>query len=132
LILSTEHSRVDRAPIPILLERMPISDPTGSTVVELSRAEQWVVHHVLLAAVGLADGESSHEDLDEEVLERNLDVIEKVEAGRFEFTPAELSLLKQACGDHARRTRATADRNLASAVADRIEATVEDTASAEE
>lgn len=111
---------------------MPISDPTGSTVVELSRAEQWVVHHVLLEAVGLADGKPGREELDEEVLERNLDVIEKVEAGRFEFTPSELSLLKQACGDHARQTRATADRNLASAVADRIEATVEEPATPEE
>lgn len=111
---------------------MPISDPTGSSVVELSRAEQWVVHHVLLESVGLADGEPDTEEIDDDVIERNVDVLEKVEDGRFEFTPAELSLLKQACGDHAQRTQATADRNLASAVADRIQTTIDERATVEE
>ena len=100
---------------------MPISDPTGSTVVELSRAEQWVVHHVLLDSIGLADGATDDRDPDDETLSRNLAVIEKLEAGDFEFTPAELSLLKRACGNHAAQTGAVADRNLAAAVAQRID-----------
>lgn len=111
---------------------MPISDPTGSTIVELSRAEQWVVHHVLLSSVGLADGEPEPEEIDNDVIERNVEVLEKVEAGRFQFTPSELALIKEACGDHARSTHATADRNLASAVADRIQTRIEERATVEE
>ena len=105
---------------------MPVSDPTGTTAINLSRAEQWVVHHVLLKSIGLADGEPSTEAIEAAVLEQNLELIEKIEAGFFEFTPAELSIVKQACGIHARRTNAGSDENLASAVVDRIDTTVDD------
>lgn len=100
---------------------MPVSDPSRSTVVELSRAEQWVVHHVLLETIGLADGELSEPSDPDELPQRNLAVLEKLEAGQFEFTADELVFLRRACDRHARVTPATADRNLASSVADRIE-----------
>lgn len=103
---------------------MPVSDPTGTTVVELSRAEQWVVHHVLLDSIGLADGQREHGAEDDELPESCLAMIEKLEEGSFAFTGEELSFLRRACQDHARATRATADRNLASSVADRIEMAV--------
>ena len=105
---------------------MPVSDPTGTTVVELSRAEQWVVHHVLLDDIGLAAG-----DVDEALDDRegggpSLAAIEKLEAGSFQFSPAELDFIRRACGEHARATDAVADRNLASAVAERIDLVLED------
>lgn len=100
---------------------MSVIDPAATNSVELSRAEQWVVHHVLLDALGLADGRTKAPvDADAEP-QRSLEVIEKLESGSFEFTPAELSFLRQACGDHARTTEATADRNLATAVANRVD-----------
>ena len=102
---------------------MPVSDPTGSTAIELSRAEQWVVHHVLLESIGLADGEPNRDDDAGTPAQQSVDVLEKVEAGTFEFTEEELSFLREACDRHARRTAATADRNLATSVASRIEAT---------
>lgn len=111
---------------------MPLSDPTGSTVVELSRAEQWVVHHVLLQSIGLAEGERADAAPDDETLSRNIAVLEKVEAGDFAFTPKELALLKRACGEHAEHTGAAADRNLASAVAKRIDATTDEPLATEE
>lgn len=100
---------------------MPVPDPTGTTVVELSRAEQWVVHHVLLESIGLADGESRSAEA-ADLPQPSLAILEKLEAGSFEFTSEELTFLKRACSDHARSTRATADRNLASSVAERIDA----------
>lgn len=100
---------------------MPVSDPSRSTVVELSRAEQWVVHHVLLETIGLADGEPSDPAESPDLPQRSLTVLEKLEAGTFEFTADELQFLRRACDRHARATAATADRNLASSVADRIE-----------
>lgn len=111
---------------------MPVSDPSGSTVVELSRAEQWVVHHVLLDSIGLADGEPGRPSDGTDRPQRTLDVLEKLESGSFEFTADELSLLKRACGDHARTTRATADRNLASSVADRIDSALTERAVGQE
>ena len=100
---------------------MPVSDPSRSTVVELSRAEQWVVHHVLLESIGLADGEPNDGTDPTDLPERSLAVLEKLESGTFEFTADELSFLRQECNRHARATSATADRNLASSVAERIE-----------
>lgn len=111
---------------------MPVSDPSGSTVVELSRAEQWVVHHVLLESIGLADGETDRQSEATDQPQRTLDVLEKLESGSFEFTADELSFLRRACGDHARTTRATADRNLASSVADRIESAIHERAVSQE
>ena len=107
---------------------MPVSDPSGSTVVELSRAEQWVVHHVLLESIGLADGESAAHDGEIESADppqRSLTVLEKIEGGTFEFTTRELSFLQRACDRHARTTQATADRNLASSVAERIDTAIQ-------
>ena len=106
---------------------MPVTDPTGTTVVDLSRAEQWVVHHVLLDSIGLADGEVADGDQPSDHAESSLAAIEKLEAGSFEFTPSELAFIRRACGDHARSTEATADRNLASSVAERIETVLGDT-----
>lgn len=100
---------------------MSVIDSKATTTVELSRAEQWVVHHVLLDVLGLADGDP-HDPADPaDETQQSLEVIEKLESGSFEFTPAELSFIRRACGDHARTTRATADRNLASAVANRVD-----------
>ena len=107
---------------------MPVSDPTGTTVVELSRAEQWVVHHVLLESLGLADGEQCRQGDAEDPVEPSLGIIQKLEEGTFAFTGEELSYLLRACSDHARTTRATADRNLASSVADRIDSAIHGTA----
>lgn len=112
---------------------MPVTDPTGTVVVDLSRAEQWVLHHVLLDALDLADGEPN--DLADrgerprgaaDATEPSLTVIEKVESGSFAFTPAELAFIHRACGTHAQTTEAAADRNLASAVARRVEAVIGD------
>lgn len=103
---------------------MPVSDPSGSTVIELSRAEQWVVHHVLLESIGLADGEPGDPTDSTDLPQRSLAVLEKLEAGSFEFTLDELTFIRRACDRHASTTRATADKNLASSVADRIESTV--------
>lgn len=101
---------------------MPVTDPSATVAIVLSRAEQWVLHHVLLESLGLADGATrAGGDGDSTPA---VDVIQKVEAGAFEFTPAELQFIRQVCGDHAERTQVTADRNLASAVADRIETTL--------
>lgn len=105
---------------------MPVSDPTGTTVVELSRAEQWVVHHVLLDAIGLADGDV-HESAADDAPEPSLAAIEKLEEGTYQFTTAELALIQRVCGEHARATDAVADRNLASAVAERIDVVLRDT-----
>lgn len=107
---------------------MSVIDSRATTTVELSRAEQWVVHHVLLDGLGLADGEVDETVDSGEEVQQYLDVIEKLESGSFEFTPAELTFLRRACGTHARQTRATADRNLASAVADRVEVLLADAA----
>jgi len=104
---------------------MPVSDPTGTTVVELSRAEQWVVHHLLLESLGLADGERCRQGDAEEPAEPSLVILQKLEEGTFAFTGEELSFLRRACSDHARTTRATADRNLASSVADRIDSAIQ-------
>ena len=102
---------------------MPVTGPSATAVVQLSRAEQWVLHHVLLDAVG-PDG-NAPADQDEEA-RPSLDVLEKLEDGTFEFTRAELELIRRSCGAHARNTEAAADRNLATAVAERIEAALED------
>ena len=107
---------------------MPVSDPTGTTVVELSRAEQWVVHHVLLESLGLADGERCRQGNAEEPTGPSLGILEKLEDGSFAFNGEELSFLRRACSDHARSTRAAADRNLASSVADRIDSAIHDEA----
>lgn len=102
---------------------MPVTDPSATAAIELSRAEQWVLHHVLLDAIGLADGRRrARSDLEAEPY---LDAIEKLEAGRFEFTVAELERIRRACDAHARTTELAADRNLAAAVANRASATVE-------
>lgn len=105
---------------------MPVSDPSRSTTIELSRAEQWVVHHVMLETIGLADGEPSGPSDATDLPVRSLAVLEKLEAGAFELTPDELGFLRRACDRHARTTPATADRNLASAVADRIDCAIHD------
>lgn len=103
---------------------MPVSDPASPVSIELSRAEQWVAHHVLLDAIGLADGsEPPAEEADP--ADPQVAAITKLESGTFEFTVEELGLLRRACAEHARTTEATADRNLASAVADRIGSSVE-------
>lgn len=107
---------------------MSVPDPTGTTIVELSRAEQWVVHHVLLESLGLADGETSQAIEPDDPPQPSLVMLEKLEAGSFEFTGDELRFLRQACADHADSTQATADRNLASSVADRIDAVEADRA----
>jgi len=107
---------------------MPVSNPTGPTVVELSRAEQWVVHHVLLESLGLADGERDRQGDVEEPIGPSLGILQKLEEGAFAFTGEELSFLRRACADHARTTRATADRNLASSVAERIDSANRNTA----
>lgn len=104
---------------------MSVIDPKTTNSVELSRAEQWVVHHVLLDALGLADGDPDG-TVDDHESQRSLAVIEKLESGSFEFTPAELTLLRRACGAHARNTEATADRNLATAVANRVDVILRD------
>lgn len=90
-------------------------------VVELSRAEQWVVHHVLLESLGLADGERCRPTEADDLPQPSLAILEKLEDGTFAFTSEELGFLQRACSDHARSTGATADRNLASSVADRID-----------
>lgn len=105
---------------------MSIIDSTATASVELSRAEQWVVHHVLLDTLGLANGErdGSIDSVDE--TRKSLEVIDKLENGSFEFTSAELTFLRRVCGAHARDTGATADRNLATAVADRVDSILKD------
>lgn len=105
---------------------MPVSDPTGTTVVELSRAEQWVVHHVLLDAIGLAAGDVDEAVDDADDPGASLAAIEKLESGSFQFTSDELAFIRRACGAHARATDAVADRNLASSVAERIDHVLED------
>lgn len=105
---------------------MPISDPTGTTVVELSRAEQWVVHHVLLDAIGLAAGDVDEAIEDADDAGPSLGAIEKLESGSFQFTADELAFIRRACGAHASATEAVADRNLASSVAERIDLVLDD------
>ena len=100
---------------------MPVSDPTGTSVVELSRAEQWVVHHVLLDALGLAGGDQGAPVAPNVDEDRSLAAIRKLEAGSTRFSVRELSLIREACGEHAAVTEAAADRNLATAVAERID-----------
>lgn len=105
---------------------MSVIDSTATTSVELSRAEQWVVHHVVLDSLGLADGQPGDSVVPDEDTTQRLGVIEKVESGSFAFTTAELAFIRQACGSHARRTDATADRNLATAVANRVDGVLRD------
>lgn len=100
---------------------MHASDAADTRTVELSRAEQWVVHHVLLDAIGLADGEVDGAADEPSEDEPTLSAIRTLESGTFRFSPPELAAIREACGDHARTTEAAADRNLASAVADRID-----------
>lgn len=103
---------------------MPVPDPASSVAIDLSRAEQWVSHHVLLDEIGLADGDQTPTDETDPSTQVILGVLEKLESGTFEFTAEELTTLQSACREHARTTDATADRNLATAVSDRIGATV--------
>lgn len=102
---------------------MPVSDPASAVEIDLSRAEQWVAHHVLLDSLGLADGDSPDET-DRQATDAARDALGKLETGRFEFTAAELDVLARACRQHARTTGAAADRNLATAISDRIGETV--------
>lgn len=100
---------------------MPVTDPTSTTVLDLSRAEQWVLHHVMLEAVAADGGDEAGREPGPA-----LRVLEKLEAGAFAFTLAELECVRGACGRHARTTEAAADRNLASAVSARIEPALEE------
>lgn len=101
---------------------MPVSDPTETNVVQLSSAEQWVVHHVILDSLGLADGKQTGAIEVADPPKLSLSILDKLENGSFEFTPEELRLLQRTCHNHANLTQATADKNLASSVADRIDA----------
>lgn len=100
---------------------MPVSDPTGTSAVELSRAEQWVVHHVLLDGLGLAEGGKTGPVAPTVDEDRSLAAIRKLESGSFRFTAEELATIQEACKDHAAETGAAADRNLATAVSERID-----------
>lgn len=95
-----------------------MTTPTDSRPVsiELSRAEQWVVHHVLLDSVGLA--RTGAEDPPECVL----DILEKLESGDHAFTPFELDHIRYACDVyiHAPATPER-DRGIATAVVDRVD-----------
>lgn len=103
---------------------MPVPDPTTPVEIELSRAEQWVAHHVLLDAIGLADGSEVPAETDDPAIDVARGALEKLERGTFEFTAGELDALQRACREHARTTEAGADRNLATAISDRIGETV--------
>lgn len=103
---------------------MPVTDPSATATVELSRAEQWVLHHVLLDAIGLADGQGGGQVGATE--QTYFDAIRRLEEGTTEFTLCQPERIRRACAAHARTTNLAADRNLAAAVADRIAANFED------
>lgn len=100
---------------------MPATDQTVTRTLELSRAEQWVVHHVVLDALRLLDQETPRETEDEDVIPIGRVVLEKLEAKTDEFTPRELALIYRTCQNHAKLTEEASDRNLASAITTRIE-----------
>lgn len=99
---------------------MPVSDPASPVEIDLSRAEQWVAHHVLLDAIGLADGTEPPAETNDQTTDAARGALEKLETGTFEFSIGELDALQRACREHALTTEAVADRNLATAVSDRI------------
>lgn len=89
-------------------------------MVNLSRAEQWVLHHVMLDVI-----DSTGDCPSESGPDVARCVLEKLEEGEFRFTRAELDYVRRASRNHAMTTESAADRNLSSAVSARIEASLE-------
>lgn len=99
---------------------MPVTDPTTVTTIDLSRAEQWVLHHVMLDTIETRNDHAGGGSLDPAIR-----VLEKLETGEFAFTRTELECIRRSCRTHAQTTEAAADRNLATAITDRIELALE-------
>lgn len=86
--------------------------------IDLSPAEQWVVHHVMLDSIGLARPQPTPEEPPEWVIE----ILQKVEGEDHEFTPLELDHIQHECSAYARDTQTPdSDRELATAIAERID-----------
>lgn len=105
---------------------MPTTDQAATLTLRLSRAEEWVVHHVVLDALRLVEDETDNESDEEAVLTNGRSVLQKLEGRTHQFTPGELALIHRTCSNHAKLTSEASDRNLAGAVTDRIETVLAD------
>lgn len=85
---------------------------------ELSRAEEWLVHTVMLDGLGLAGpGSDSRTPTPCE-----LRILEQLENGPPVFTPIELDHIRHACGSYSRaKDVPTGDRDLAADILHRID-----------
>ena len=96
---------------------------TRPVQIDLHRAEQWVIHHVMLDSIGIARARASPVEPPECVLE----ILRKLEAENQAFTPLELDHIRHACGayGHANDTP-DIDRQLASGIVDQITEMLDD------
>ena len=102
---------------------MSTNTQSHHVVIEMSLAESWVVHHVLLDSIGLASGEDPNKTPPDWVVR----ILRKVEAEEFDFSTLELDhvcheLSKYACAEDT----PAADRRLARQVISRAEELLED------
>ena len=74
-----------------------MSTTTPTTHLDLSRAEQWLVHHVMLDHLGF--GPSDDDGSNPYVC--TLAIVEKIERDRLEFTRLELDQIRSACRAYA-------------------------------
>lgn len=101
---------------------MTIND-AGLTRIELSRAEQWVVHHLMLDSIGLAAADSTPEEPPKYVIR----ILQNLETGANEFTPLELDHIRYACSSYTRGNDIPeAERKVAASVIRQIDAALGD------
>ena len=102
---------------------MSTNTQSHHVVIDLSLAESWVVHHVLLDSIGLASGEDPSQTPPDWVVR----ILRKIEADDFDFSPLELDHVCHELSKYARAEETpTADRRLARQVIDRAEDLLED------
>ena len=103
---------------------MTASTDVSPVSLDLSRPEQWIVHHVMLDSIGLGPGDDDLTDPPACVLA----VIGKLESDDHEFTPLELDHIGYACGAYARREGTPeVDRELAATIVARVDEALEGT-----
>lgn len=103
---------------------MTVPRYTGAVALPLPRDARWVVHHLMLDALGLASAEA---DPVENPPESILSVLEKLESGEQYFTPFELDNVRYACKAYTLDADAPRDdRDCAQAVVRRIDEVLAD------
>lgn len=94
------------------------TNPTPTSAFDFSLEEQWAVHAAILAYIERSAGDGS--ELAEHAVE--VAILEKIEAGEFEFTAFELDRIRYECAYHADSEMAPLiDREPAMAVVEKID-----------